>query len=79
MQEIVKSVGIDIGTSTTQLVFSRLLVEDLAGSYAVPRVSIVQKEVVYRSNIYFTPLLSATEIDAETVKRLSGKSTRRRA
>lgn len=34
MQEIVKSVGIDIGTSTTQLVFSRLLVENLAGSGA---------------------------------------------
>lgn len=70
MQEIVKSVGIDIGTSTTQLVFSRLVVENLAGSYAVPRVSIVQKEVVYRSNIYFTPLLSATEIDAEAVKKI---------
>lgn len=70
MQEIVQSVGIDIGTSTTQLVFSRLVVENLAGSYAVPRVSIVEKEVVYRSEIYFTPLLSATEIDAEAVKKI---------
>lgn len=70
MQEIVKSVGIDIGTSTTQLVFSRLVIENLAGSYAVPRVSIVEKEVVYRSEIYFTPLLSANEIDAEAVKRI---------
>lgn len=70
MQEIVRSVGIDIGTSTTQLVFSRLVVENLAGNYAVPRVSIVDKEVVYRSDIYFTPLLSATEIDAEAVKRI---------
>ena len=70
MQEIVQSVGIDIGTSTTQLVFSRLIVENLAGSYAVPRVSIVQKEVVYRSDIYFTPLISATEIDAERVKQI---------
>ena len=70
MQEIVQSVGIDIGTSTTQLVFSRLVIENLAGSYAVPRVSIVEKEVVYRSPIYFTPLLSSTEIDAEGVKRI---------
>ncbi|MCD7735957.1 MAG: ethanolamine ammonia-lyase reactivating factor EutA [Lachnospiraceae bacterium] len=68
-QEI-KSIGIDIGTSTTQLVFSRLLVENLAGSYAVPRVSIVEKEVIYRSQIYFTPLHSATEIDAEAVKKI---------
>ena len=43
MQEIVRSVGIDIGTSTTQLVFSRLVVENLAGNYAVPRISIVEK------------------------------------
>ncbi|MGE4548848.1 MAG: ethanolamine ammonia-lyase reactivating factor EutA [Intestinibacillus sp.] len=70
MQEIVHSVGIDIGTSTTQLVFSRLVVENLAGSYAVPRVGIVEKEVVYRSNIYFTPLSSPTEIDAEAVKKI---------
>lgn len=70
MQEIVHSVGIDIGTSTTQLVFSRLVVENLAGSYAVPRVCIVEKEVIYRSDIYFTPLLSATEIDAEGVKQI---------
>lgn len=70
MREIVKSVGIDIGTSTTQLIFSRLVVENLAGAYAVPRISIVEKEVVYRSKIYFTPLLSATEIDAEAVKKI---------
>ena len=70
MQECIHSVGIDIGTSTTQLVFSKLIVENLAGSYAVPRVSIVDKEVVYRSEIYFTPLLSPTEIDAEAVKKI---------
>ena len=70
MQEIVRSVGIDIGTSTTQLVFSRLVVENLAGSYAVPRISIVEKEVIYRSKIYFTPLRSPTEIDTEKVKEI---------
>ena len=64
------SVGIDIGTSTTQLIFSRLTIENLASSYTVPRISIVNKEVVYRSAIYFTPLKSATEIDAEAVKKI---------
>ena len=70
MREIIHSVGIDIGTSTTQLVFSRLAVENVAGSYSVPRVAIMEKEVVYRSKIYFTPLRSPTEIDAEGVKRI---------
>lgn len=70
MHEVILSVGIDIGTSTTQLIFSRLTIENEATSYVVPRINIVKKEVIYRSNIYFTPLLSATEIDAEKVKNI---------
>ena len=70
MHEVILSVGIDIGTSTTQLIFSRLTIENRASSYTVPRIDIVDKEVIYRSKIYFTPLRSATEIDAEAVKRI---------
>ena len=70
MHEVIFSVGIDIGTSTTQLIFSRLTIENRASSYTVPRIDIVDKEVIYRSKIYFTPLRSATEIDAEAVKRI---------
>ncbi|MDD3279659.1 MAG: ethanolamine ammonia-lyase reactivating factor EutA [Lachnospiraceae bacterium] len=70
MHETILSVGIDIGTSTTQLIFSRLTIENLATSYTVPRISIVKKEVIYRSDIYFTPLLSQTEIDAAAVKEI---------
>lgn len=69
-KEIVLSVGIDIGTSTTQLIFSRLTIENRAGNYAVPRINIVKKEVIYRSAIYITPLISASEIDAERVKEI---------
>ena len=70
MHEVILSVGIDIGTSTTQLIFSRLTIENRASSYTVPRIDIVDKEVIYRSKIYFTPLRSATEIDAEAVKQI---------
>lgn len=70
LHEVILSVGIDIGTSTTQLIFSRLTIENRATSYTVPRIDIVKKEVVYRSKIYFTPLKSATEIDAEAVKEI---------
>lgn len=62
--------GIDIGTSTTQLIFSRLTMENRASSYVVPRISIVRKEVTYRSKIYFTPLLSQTEIDSARIKQI---------
>lgn len=70
MQEIIESVGIDIGTSTTQLIFSRLVMENLASGYAVPKITIVDKEIVYRSGIYTTPLLSETEIDAKQVSQI---------
>ena len=70
MHEIVLSVGIDIGTTTTQLVFSRLTIENLASSYTVPRITIVNKEVTYKSPIYFTPLTSPTEIDSEAIKKI---------
>ena len=70
MREEILSVGIDIGTSTTQLIFSRLVIKNLAGSYAVPRIEIAEKEVIYRSGIYDTPLRSPTEIDAEAVRKI---------
>jgi len=70
MHEVILSVGIDIGTSTTQLIFSQLTIENRASSYTVPRIDIVDKQVVYRSKIYFTPLRSPTEIDSEAVKRI---------
>lgn len=77
MQEVILSAGIDIGTSTTQLIFSKLTIENLASSYTVPRISIVNKEIIYRSEIYFTPLLSATEIDSEGVRRIVTEEYRR--
>ena len=68
--ETILSTGIDIGTSTTQLIFSKITIENMASSYTVPRISIVDKEVTYRSDIYFTPLKSATEIDADRVREI---------
>ena len=37
------SVGIDIGTTTTQLIFSKIKMENTTGYFAVPRVCIVEK------------------------------------
>ncbi|MDO4487597.1 MAG: ethanolamine ammonia-lyase reactivating factor EutA [Eubacteriales bacterium] len=73
MHEIIKSVGIDIGTSTTQLIFSELTIENEATSYVVPRINIVDKKVTYRSKIYFTPLIDQQTIDAESVKKIIEK------
>jgi len=64
------SVGIDIGTSTTQLVFSRLTMQNTSGYFSVPRVSIVDKQVIYKSQVYLTPLATPILIDGEAVRDL---------
>ncbi|WP_270278158.1 ethanolamine ammonia-lyase reactivating factor EutA [Enterococcus faecalis] len=67
-KETLLTVGIDLGTSTTQLVLSELTVENFASAFTVPRISISDKKVIYRSDIIFTPLLNQSEIDAEPIK-----------
>ena len=73
MAETILSVGIDIGTSTTQLIFSRLTVENRAGAFAVPDLTISRREILYESPIHFTPLKSAEEIDGPALKALAAK------
>ena len=64
------SVGIDIGTSTSQVIFSRLTVANRAGRCSVPFVEIVDKEVIYRSPIHRTPMLNPWTIDGEALRTL---------
>ncbi|SDE65532.1 ethanolamine ammonia-lyase reactivating factor EutA [Sporomusa acidovorans] len=64
------SVGIDIGTTTTQLVISRLTLENTASAALIPRVEITGKEVIYRSQIYFTPLLNHHLVNAVEISRI---------
>ena len=63
------SVGIDIGTTTTQIIFCRLTLVEMARAGQIPRVDITDREVLYQSPIVFTPLLDAETVDAE---RLTG-------
>jgi ethanolamine utilization protein EutA len=63
------SVGMDIGSSGTQVVFSRLhlrrIGEDLTSRYVV-----VRRDTVYRSPVALTPYASAELIDAEALGSL---------
>lgn len=77
MTEELLSVGIDIGTSTTQLIISRLTLENRANPFSVPRITIAKKEILYRSDIHFTPLLSDTVIDAEGVRSIVDEEYRK--
>lgn len=67
-KETLLTVGIDLGTSTTQMVLSELTVENFASAFTVPRITISDKRVIYRSDIIFTPLVNQTEIDDRPIK-----------
>lgn len=67
------SAGIDIGTSTSQVIFSRLTVENTAGYFSVPAVSIIDKEVVYQSPVYRTPLIDESLIDGDALRTIIEK------
>jgi ethanolamine utilization protein EutA len=64
------SVGIDIGTTTTQLVFSELTLVDVARAGQIPRIDIADRTVLHTSDIVFTPLLDSETIDAEGLSRI---------
>ena len=56
---VVLSVGVDIGSSTSHLVFSRIVLERLDSRYVV-----TTREAFYQSDILLTPYAAEEEIDA---------------
>ncbi|MFW9967592.1 MAG: ethanolamine ammonia-lyase reactivating factor EutA [Candidatus Thorarchaeota archaeon] len=62
------SVGIDIGSSTSHLVFSQLTL-NRERSFLNPtnRFILVDREIIYESDIIFTPLVDRYTIDIESI------------
>ena len=59
---VVLSVGVDIGSSTSHLVFSRIVLERLDSRYVVS-----VRETFHQSDILLTPYSAAEEIDAQAL------------
>ena len=70
MVESLLSVGIDVGTTTTQMVLSRLMVDNRASIFAVPELVIGKREILYRSPVHFTPLLGKDRVDGDQIRQL---------
>ncbi len=70
MSEGLCSVGLDVGTTSTQLIVSRLTVENRASSFTVPEMEISQREVIYRSGVYFTPLVEDQLVDGAAIREI---------
>ena len=64
------SVGLDVGTTSTQMVVSRLTVENRAGAFAVPEMDIASREIRYQSPVHFTPLLGVDRVDGAALRRI---------
>ena len=63
MAERLCSVGLDVGTTSTQLIVSELTVENRASGFAVPEMQIAQRKICYQSEVYFTPLIGTDLVD----------------
>lgn len=64
------SVGVDVGTTTTQIVFSRLSLQDVSRPGQIPRINITDRKVIYQSPIVFTPLIDEITIDADGLNQI---------
>ena len=70
MCESLLSVGLDVGTTSTQMVVSRLKVENRASIFAVPELAITKREILYESPVYFTPLLDESHVNVEKIREI---------
>src|SRR5512146_754704 len=68
---VILSVGVDIGSSTSHLVFSRIVLERLDSRYVVS-----QRETFYESDILLTPYTAEETIDAEALGEFIRKQYR---
>lgn len=64
----IKSVGIDIGTSTTHVVFSELILKKSLKS--TQKFEVTERKILFQSKIYLTPLKNATTIDMESLQQI---------
>ncbi len=68
MSSILRSVGLDVGTTTTQLIVSELTIENRASSFTVPEMEIAQRRILYKSPVYETPLIREQLVDGEAIR-----------
>ena len=67
------SVGLDVGTTSTQMILSKLTAENRASAFAVPQLEITDREILYRSPVHFTPLSSHNLVDGGALRKLIEK------
>ena len=70
MSERLRSVGLDVGTTSTQMILSELTIENRASSFEVPEMEIAERKILYKSPVHFTPLLDESHVDGAALRRI---------
>ena len=70
MTDRLLSVGLDVGTTTTQMILSSITVQNQASGFAVPEMAITQRQILYKSPVHFTPLKGGSLVDGEAIRTL---------
>lgn len=70
MGKALLSVGLDVGTTTTQMILSKLTAENKASGFAVPRLEITHREILYKGPVHFTPLKGHDLVDGKALRML---------
>ena len=70
MAERLLSVGLDVGTTSTQMVVSELTVENQASAFSVPEMTISRRKMLYESPVYFTPLVGQNLVDGQGIREI---------
>ena len=77
MAEILRSVGLDVGTTSTQMILSELRVENRSSGFSVPELEIADRKILYKSDIHFTPLRDESHVDGGRLRELVEKEYHR--
>jgi Ethanolamine utilization protein, possible chaperonin protecting lyase from inhibition len=67
------SVGIDVGTTTTQLVISQLTLINVMPGSQVPKVEISHKSITYMGKVHFTPFEDRQHVDGRALRSIIAK------
>ena len=70
MSERILSVGLDVGTTSTQMIVSELTIQNNSSGFTVPEMVITERSVRYRSDVHFTPLKGENLVDGERLRAL---------
>ncbi len=64
----IRSIGIDLGTTTSQVIFSALEIVNTAGPTSVPHYEFSKREILYVSPVIFTPFAADGQVDVAALE-----------